>query len=274
MKKQNLANTLCGAALFAAAASVHAAVLTQVPMQGGMVMPMVMYSAADSRIMVMLGSTVPQLTPLLVSNPSDSFDPADPWFDFLDPSRQGLSFSRRYGFMWDGNHSDPLPSGTEVWIRKVSGSPELGFYRYAWSGPKEWTPIFGTTGTTNALYWDRNMFHPGVTAPPGTNTFNATFEAYLVNTATGQEVAGSKSMPFVFNFTDVPDGRPALSIAQKIVIAWPSATAANWVLESADAPLASNWTRVTNAPVIVDGEPAVILDGSAAKKFYRMTYIP
>ena len=32
---------------------------------------------------------VPQLTPLMVSNPDDSFDPADPWYDFLDPGRQG-----------------------------------------------------------------------------------------------------------------------------------------------------------------------------------------
>jgi hypothetical protein len=274
MKRLTLAKILCGAALFAVTASVHAEVLTQVPMQGGMVMPMISYKAATGKLMVMMGSTVPQLTPLLVSNPGDSFDPADPWFDNLDPSRQGFSFSRRYGFMWDANMSDPLPAGTEVWIRKLSGSAEVRFYRYSSSMPKEWTAIFGTAGTTNALYWDRNMFHPGVSAPPGTNTFSATFQVYLVTTATGQEVSGSASMPFVFNFTDVPDGRPALSIVQKIVIAWPSATATNWVLESANTLSASNWMLVTNAPVIVDGEPAVVLPGSAAKQFFRMTYVP
>lgn len=274
MNTPTLVTTLGGAALFAVAASVPAAVLTQVPMQGGMVMPMVRYSAASSRIMVMLGSTVPQLTPLLVSNPSDRFDPADPWFDCLDPSQQGLSFSRRYGFMWDGNNSDPLPAGTEVWIRQLTGSPELAFYRYASSVPKAWQPIFGTAGTANALYWDRNMFHPGVTAPPGTNTFSATFQAYLVTTATGQEVPASASMAFVFNFTDVPDGRPALSIAPKIVIAWPSVTATNWVLEASDTLPPSHWTLVTIAPVTVDGKPSVVLPVSAAAQFYRMRFVP
>lgn len=38
-------------------------------MQGGMVMPMVSYSAADGRVHVMLDPTIPQFTPLLVSNP-------------------------------------------------------------------------------------------------------------------------------------------------------------------------------------------------------------
>ncbi len=77
------------------------------------------------------------------------------------------------------------------------------------------------------------MFHPGVTAPPGTNTYAATFEAFLVNTSTGVEVPGSSTGPFTLNWTTVPDGRPALNIAQKMVIAWP-ATATNCVLECAD----------------------------------------
>ena len=115
----------------------------------------------------MMPAEVPQLTPLMVSNPGDSFDPADPWFDALDPSRQGLSFSRRYGFVMD-TMTDPLPPNTAIWLRKVSGSPELGFYRYSGSAPKAWEPIFGTAGTTNALFWNGMMFHPGVTAPPGT----------------------------------------------------------------------------------------------------------
>jgi len=57
-------------------------------MQGGMVMPLVAYHANTGKLTVMLGSTVPQLTPLVVSNPGDCFDPADPWFDFLDPGRK------------------------------------------------------------------------------------------------------------------------------------------------------------------------------------------
>jgi hypothetical protein len=250
--------------------SAQAATLNGVPMQGGMAMPMVAYHAEHGHLHVVMPTEVPQLTPLLVSNPGDSFAPGDPWFDDLDPSRQGQSFSRRYGFVMDAM-SDPLPPNTAIWLRKLAGPPELGFFRYSGSAPKVWEPIFGTAGTTNALYWNGMMFHPGAAAPPGTNPITATFEAYLVNTQTGQQVANSSSGPLVFNFTNVSDGRPALDIAQKVAVAWPS-TATNWVLESANTLPSSEWTTVTNTPVMVDGQSAVILDGSAARKFFRMRY--
>ena len=77
------------------AISGRAATLTNVPFVGGMLMPMVSYSASERMIHVMMPTEVPQLTPLMVSNPGDSFDPADPWFGALDPSAQGNAFSRR-----------------------------------------------------------------------------------------------------------------------------------------------------------------------------------
>ena len=258
---------MCGAS------AANAAVLTSVPMQGGMVMPMVSYNAAAGKIQVMMPSEIPKLTPLLVSNPADSFDPADPWYDALDPSRQGASFSRRYGFVMAAM-SDPLPDGTQMWIRKLSGLPELKFYLYAGSGPKTFEPIFGTDGVTNALYWNAAMFHPAVAAPPGTNGFTATFEVYLLDTTTGQPVPNSSSGPLLFDWTNVPDGRPALSIAQKVVIAWPAATTTNWVLEAAGSANAATWTIVTNPPIIVDGEPCVVLGSDPARQYFRMRYLP
>eukprot|EP00825_Cyclidium_porcatum_P046150 TRINITY_DN7191_c0_g1_i1.p4 TRINITY_DN7191_c0_g1~~TRINITY_DN7191_c0_g1_i1.p4 ORF type:complete len:171 (+),score=17.50 TRINITY_DN7191_c0_g1_i1:565-1077(+) len=140
------------------------ATLSSVPMQGSMVMPMISYSAAEGALRVAVDPAVPQLTPLLASNPLDRFDPADPWYDLLDPTRQGLAFSRRYGFVMN-TATDPLPSGTAIWIRKQAGSPELGAYRYRSSAPKAWEPIFGTAGSSNALFWNTMMFHPGITAP-------------------------------------------------------------------------------------------------------------
>jgi hypothetical protein len=256
-----------------AAGSVsQGAILTAVPMQGGMAMPMVSYHADHGHLHMMMPGEVPQLTPLLVSHPNDTFAPDDPWYDFLDPSRQGLAFSRRYGFVMDAM-TDPLPDNTAIWLRKLSGPSELGFYRYSGSAPKTWEPIFGTAGTTNARYWDGMMFHPSVTAPPGTNPLTATFEAYLVNTQTGEEVPNSATGPVVFHFTNVSDGRPAVSLTQKIVVAWPSA-ATNWVLEAADSVPSSTWMLVTNAPVTVDGQPAVILGGSASKMFLRLRRLP
>jgi hypothetical protein len=255
-----------------APALVHAATLTAVPMQGGMVMPMIAYRQADRAVHVMVDPTVPQLTPLLVSNPADRFDPADPWFDALDPSRQGLAFSRRYGFVMD-SMTDLLPDGTQIWIRKLSSSPGLFLYRCANTAPKSWQPIFGTDGTTNALYWNGMMFHPAATALPGTNTYTATFEAYLVDTNTGQEVAGSSTGPFDLNWSDTTDGRPSLSIGSRIVVFCP-ASAPNWVLQSADCLTAANWTTVTNTPVLVEGQSAVVFDCLTAQKYFRMGLAP
>lgn len=249
-----------------------AAILTSVPMQGGMVMPMVSYSAADGMVHVMMPSTVPQLTPLMVSNPGDSFDPADPWFGALDPSAQGKAFSRRYGFVMDAN-TDLLPAGTQIWIRKLSSSPELSAYRYQETAPKALQPIFGTEGTTNALYWSGMMFHPVFAAPPGTNAFTATFEAYLLDTGTGLAVPGSGSGPVVFNWTDVPDGLPGLNIGSRAVVFWPT-SATNWVLEGTATLNSGVWTPVTNAPTPLEGQAAVVLDPRETRRFFRMRLAP
>ena len=117
------------------------------------------------------------------------------------------------------------------------------------------------------------MFHPCVTAPPGTNSYSATFEAFLIDANTGVAVPSSSTGPFTLNWTSLPDGRPELAIAQKIAIAWPSATT-NWVLETADTLACANWTTVTNEPVMLDGRSAVVLDASGAGKLFRMRLAP
>lgn len=260
------------AAVACAASDYSSAALSAVPMQGGMVMPMIAYHAAEGRLSVMINPTVPQLTPLLVSNPSDVFDPGDPWFDVLDPSREGLAFSRRYGFVMD-TMTDLLPGGLTISIRKLSSSPELRSYRYRNTEPKVFEPIFGTDGSSNSLSWSGMMFHPTFAVPPGDATYTATFEAYLVNTDTGGEVPGSSTGPFVLNWTSVPDGRVTLGIAQKLVITWP-ASDGNYVLESAPSLSPADWTIVTNTPVLLDYQSAVILDASDAKKFFRVRTLP
>jgi len=257
-----------GAGLVVLAPAALAATLTTVPMQGGMVMPMIAYHAEHGHLHVMMPTEVPQLTPLLVSHPGDRFEPADPWFDDLDPSRKGLSFSRRYGFVMD-TQTDPLPPNTVIWLRKLSGDPALSFYRYSGSAPKRWEPIFGTAGSPAALAWNGMMFHPAVTAPPGTNTYTAVFEAYLADATTGEEIPDSSSGPFEFRFTNVPDGRPALDIAKRVAIAWPT-DAANWVLEQADTLPAAQWTPVNVTPVQLEGRPVVLLEPAAATKYFRL----
>lgn len=262
---------LTGAGMFAPAA-LFAATLTSVPMQGGMVMPMVAYHAEHGQLHIMMDPNVPALTPLLASHPADSFAASAPWFDALDPARQGQAFSRRYGFVMDAV-TDPVPENTQIWIRKLSGPPELGVFRYA-ATPETWQPIFGTSGTTNALHWNGMMFHPCFTAPPGTNGYSATFQAYLLDTTTGLEVPNSASAVVTFNWTSVPDGRPTLGLGQRIVVFYPVTTTTNWSLEGTDALSGGTWSAVTNAPVNLEGQAAVVLEPGEARKFFRMKHTP
>jgi hypothetical protein len=261
------------ASLFVAAmlTPAKAAVLSNVPMQGTMVMPQVKYDAAAGRLRVAVDPAIPQLTPLLVSNPDDHFDSGDPWFPYLDPRGEGLAFSRRYGFVMDGA-SDPLPGGTAMAIRKSSGSLALEFFRYRSSVPKVWEPIFGTAGCSDTFIWDGMMFHPCVTAPAGTNTYSASFEVFLMDTLSGQELPGTSTGAFELRWTDVPDGRPVLEIGWKVTIAFPST--AGWALEFSDQLRPATWATVTNAPVTLDGGSAVVIDAKGAAKFYRMRRLP
>lgn len=252
--------------------AVQATTLTNVPMQGGMVMPMISYNAMMGHLMVMMPTNVPDLIPLLVSNPADNFAPADPWYQDLDPSKEGQSFSRRYGFVMDVM-SDPLPANTAIWIRKLSGSPEVSAFRYSGNPPQAWEPVFGTAGTSNALYWNGMMFHPAFSAPPGTSTYTATFEAYLVNTLTTQEVAGSSSSTMLFKWNNVDDGRPDLDVGIKFAVVWPT-NITNYVVEYAPSMSATNWTTVTNVPAVVDGQNAVYLGTEQAGQFFRMRKSP
>ncbi len=269
---------ICLALATCAAISARAQViLSTVPMQGGMLMPEIFYHAETDSVTVDLSliTEIAQLTPLLISNPTNRFDPADPWYDCLDPSRQGLAFSRRYGFT-PAEGTGTLPNNRQLWIRKLSGSPNLGIYDYRPnSTPKRWTPIFGTAGSSYASPWSGSMWHVGVTAPPGTNTYAATFEVFVVNTDTALEVPGSGSGPFVLNWTDVPDGRPQLDITVPapglIQLAWP-ATATNWTLVSTPTPTTSSWSDVTNQPVVLDGQRTVTLQAPGVGMLFRMRY--
>jgi hypothetical protein len=266
--------------LLVPAAALHGAVLTAVPRQGGMLMPEVYYHADTDSVTVDLTeatSIIPQLTPLLVSHPNDRFDPNDPWYDQLDPSGQGLAFSRRYGFDMDPM-TDFLAEGRELWIRKLSSSPGVSFYDYNdFVSPKTWNPIFGTAGASNATSWSGLMWHFGVTAPPGTNTHTAVFEIYVLDTTSGVEVANSSTGPFELTWTTVPDGRPELTItgtaANQVVVAWP-ATATNWFLVSSTNLDATGWIATTNPVTTLDDRSSVILSNAAARQFFRLQRNP
>lgn len=271
MKAIEIKSLVLAASLILPAVSASAATLTNVPMQGNMVMPMIKFDAALGRLQVTVDPTIPELTPLLASNPSDSFEPADPWFEFLDPTRQGLAFSRRYGFVMD-TLTDPLPESSRIWLRKLSSSDGLAIFRYRSSEPKLWEPIFGTGSSPDALEWNGMMFHPAFTALPNSGNYKATFEALLVDSATGAEVPGSGTGPFEMNWTTASDGRPSVSIQLKVVVAYPETP--GYILEGSNMLEGGTWLPVTTQPVVIEGKSAVVLDASEACKFYRLRQSP
>ena len=258
---------------------IRAGVLETVPRQGGMLMPEVYYHADTDTVTVDLSGVTSggnQLTPLLISDPGDWFDPASAWFDCLDPSRQGRAFSRRYG--WDMDvMSDLLPDGRALWIRNLGSSPELEFYDYNdYVAPLTWNPIWGTAGTRNATVWNRIMWHFGATAPPGSNVYSATFEVYVVDTTTGQEVPGSGSGPLPLTWTCVPDGRPVLTITNSppgaVTVSWP-ASGTNWSLFWTTNLLSTNWVAATNSVVALGSYSTVMLSNTLPRQFYRLQYV-
>lgn len=272
---------------------VQAAVLQLVPRQGGMLMPEVYYHADSDSVTVDLSALydqygqpiIAQLTPLLVNDPGDSFDPADPWFPYLDPSQQGLAFSRRYGYDMDVM-SDYLPDNRALWIRNLDSSPELSFFNYMDQeyNPDDaaptWNPILGTAGTSNAVYWNGGMWHMPVTAPPAppgtTNYYSATIEIYVVNTDTGEEVSNSGTS-FVLTWSDVPDGRPVLTIAptatNQFTVSWPTPTV-NWDLLTATNLISTNWIACTNAVQTQDTNSFITFSNALARQFFRLERNP
>jgi hypothetical protein len=266
-----ISGTLLGLAAFAASA----AVLSTVPMQGAMVHVGIAYNAAAGELQAHKDPITPVLVPLDVSNPADSFNPADPWFGDLDPSQQGLAFNRQYGFVMDGT-SDPLPANASVWIRFVSASAGLRACTYR-ASPATWSPMFGTDGSSPVLEWSLMMFHPAFTVPPVEGLHSASFEAFLVNLTTGQAVPGVAPAEFVLDWISVATSRPALAIANDVtdvvVISW-TTSASNYMLQSAETALPHMWTAVTNEPELLNGHTAVVLEPTGKAKLFRLIKNP
>ena len=88
------------------------------------------------------------------------------------------------------------------------------------------------------------------------------------------KTSGTALSPHGISATFTVTPTPALSIAQKIFVAWPSGTATNWALQSAPSVTGPTWAGVTNTPVVVDGQPGIVLDRSAGQHFFRWNFVP
>lgn len=245
--------------------------LDSVPMQGGMAMPAIKYNAELGQLLISMPDTTPQLIPLEISHPGDQFDPSSPWFDSLDPSRKGMAFNRQYGFIMDAT-SDFLPDGAGIWIRQLYAPSALKAYNYRSHGSdtKSWKPIFGTSGSSDVLEWNLMMFHPAFAAPRGSGPLMAFYEAFVVNLDTGMPMEEIGSVTFALRWSSATSGgEPALTISNKVVLAW-KGEFAGFVLESSDSLDNPVWEETDMTPTMMNGEYVVLVEAAAPAKFYRL----
>ena len=232
-----------------------------VPMQGSMVHVILRHNvvAGLPTLGVHLDPSTPTLTPLPVSHPGASFDPAHPWYADLDPSRGGYAFNRQYGFLLDGE-SDPLAEGHGIHIRQLATSPGLLSRLYR-QNPATWKPMFGQAGSSESFEWNLLMFHPAYALPPGVvGPVEADYEAFVVD-ASGQAVGTGIPFKLLWN------------VARGITLQGPRLTAGQVEI---DAVLSMSWAgyrlRLERRTALGSGmwmEAAILKNASAGTNRLR-----
>lgn len=116
-------------------------------------------------------------------------------------------FNAQYGWLVSGFWAPP--TGASVWILVVDQSPGLRCYLgRSVFGATQFTPIFGTDGSTAQFRWDGAMLH-NYYAVTTLGDFDATYEIYYGD-ATGVPIAGGATpsqitLEFHFGNPDVND---------------------------------------------------------------------
>lgn len=215
------------------ALGARAAIIQTIPspmMQGGMIhMNVTFLDQPTGTFTVHVDSGTPELKPLTTWSAGNTFNPAHPWFDELDPTQSALPFNSQYGFLVDAANSSTLPAGKGIGIRMLSLTPGLQAYFYrGTTGSEDFTQVF-MPGDTDVL-WNGVMWHPLFTATQS-GTHTAQFEVFLADTAPvgtadyttsfGLE-PGYETATFSVNLTAVPEpasaGLAALGLAALAVL--------------------------------------------------------
>ena len=136
-----------------------------------------------------------------------------------------------------------------------------------WTTNSDWSARFCTA--TDGEGRQIPLIHPlyDLGAAP-TNRFDAT-GVFLQESGSGTDGTFGYEL-FVQEVT--PSSEPMLNIALKPVITWPSSLS-NYQLQSRDSLSTTNWTAVTNVPVLVNGQNTVIIEPAQAQNFYRLQRI-
>jgi hypothetical protein len=133
-----------------------------------------------------------------------------------------------------------------------------------WSTNSDWSARYCTATDGEGRQFP--LIHPLYDLGPApTNRFDATG---IFLQESGSDMDGTFGYE-LFVQQIAPSAPTALTIAMKPVITWPGSLS-NYQLQCRDSLTSTNWTPVTNAPVLVNGQNTVILDPMAAQKFYRL----
>lgn len=199
--------------MIAITSNLQAAVLNMLPSpmaQGGMIHLNVALNGFALNVDIEAGT--PVLKPLSAWSPGDTFNPASPWHDRLDPTQTAAAFNSQYGLVITGE-SDLLPSGSRIFVDIVSATAGLDTYRWRNTEPQVFDPIMGTAGSPEEWDWNtanHGMFHPlFVMNPGGPSTASATLRFMLVDSA-GDPLAGYSQTEGTVNFSIIPEPSAAL----------------------------------------------------------------
>jgi hypothetical protein len=133
-----------------------------------------------------------------------------------------------------------------------------------WNTNSDWSTRYCTATDGESRQFP--LIHPLYDLGPApTNRFDAT-GIFLQESGSGTDGTFGYEL-FVQEIA--PSAPAVLGIALNPVITWP-ASLSNYRLMSKDSVTATNWTAVTNVPVLVNGQNTIILDPAASGKIYQL----
>ena len=141
----------------------------------------------------------PELRPL---TPPDEFDPAQPWSVLTD---------KAYNFQhaWNPGGFITLPSGTGIWIERLSSDAELEAYLRppAFVSGATWPEILSAAG--DRWKWSGAMQHNAYAVlNPLQSSYSATYLVYIGDVTTGEPALGYGSAEVTWEWTATPVPEP------------------------------------------------------------------
>lgn len=169
---------------------------------------------------------------------------------------------------WDGSNWSPMGVGMDrgggVYALAVNGTDLYAGGFFSWAG---------TVPSQGIAKWDRSNWSP---IGSGTSRDDASVGSVGGLASNGSELfvggsftlAGGKPSYYIALW-HIPHAVSASQSGNVLTLSWP-ATGTNFVLEATDNFPATNWSEVSQPPVIHNNECIVTNDISGSQKFFRL----